>query len=65
MMYKKYHKNMITYIVLERIMCLNPFMMMKMNTSMSYYHVHVKLDILYLCECAISLNDHITLVTLD
>ena len=32
-------KNMITCIILTRIMCYNPFVMMKMKASMTRYHI--------------------------
>ena len=35
-------KNMIMCIILTRIMCYNPFIMMKMSASMTRYHPIVK-----------------------
>ena len=39
MMNAKNHKNIITCIILTRIMCLNPFIMIEMNASMIRYEV--------------------------
>ena len=35
-------KNMITCIILTIIMCYNPFIMMKMNASVTYYYILVR-----------------------
>ena len=39
---QKYHKNMITCIILTRIICENPFARMKMNTSIKSYQFSIE-----------------------
>ena len=47
-------KNMITCIILTRIMCYNPFIMIKMNASMTCYQVESNLCVIDVAHTFIS-----------